>query len=102
MDLLNDAKVLLGVVGALLGVMWHVHRFRKDHETRLSDLVEWRTRKDLADEQHDAELKRMHARLDRREDKDGEKWTRAFQKLDSMAEDVSWLKAHAGRNGGRQ
>ena len=98
--ILADGKLALGLLAALLGVLWHVQRFKRDHDRQLSDLVAWRTRKDEADKRHDAELDRMREEWRDREAADNEKWTRVFAKLDKLAEDVAWLKAHVMKNGG--
>lgn len=100
MELLTDAKLFFGVLAALLGVLWHVHRFKKDHDQQLRDLVSWRTRKDEADKRHDGELDRLRGAFRKHEDNQREDTRRLFEKLDKLAEDVAWLKAHVKKNGG--
>ena len=52
--------VVVGVVSPVAGVVWHVHK-------RLTDMAEWRTRKDLADEQHAKEIELIHGRFTKRD-----------------------------------
>ena len=87
---------------ATLLTLWvKLNKLRRDHDAQLERLVAWRTRKDEADKRHDNELNRLRASLREQESKERENNLRIFEKLDGLAKDVAWVKAHI-QNGFRR